>query len=134
MLREGRCGSLEHRVGEGYYWDMLLDGEKVHAQEETLPADSEPRVMLDILHEDFDQENAQGLLFCMCARSKNEDGRAMYILLLKMVQGEIGTFQRIGLAYAWSAKVKERALMRSPGEAQLPCLEYRDGLHSICII
>ncbi|KAI8676201.1 HET domain-containing protein [Fusarium sp. Ph1] len=126
--------TLEYRVGEGRYWDMLLDGEKVHTQEETSPADSEPRVMLDILHEDFDQENAQGLLFCMCARSKNEDGRSMYILLLKMVQGETGTFQRIGLAYAWSAKVKERALMRSPGEAQLPCLEYRDGMHSICII
>ncbi|KAM6536285.1 hypothetical protein FALCPG4_002294 [Fusarium falciforme] len=129
-----RKTTLECKVGEGYYWDMLLDGEKVNTQEDTSPANSEPRVMLDILQGDFDQENAQGLLFCMCARSKNGDGRGMYILLLKMVQGETGTFQRIGLAYAWSTKVKERVLMRSPEEAQLPCLEYRDGLHSICII
>lgn len=126
--------TLEPKVGEGYYWDMLLDGEKINTREETSPANSEPRVMLDILQEDLDQQNAQGLLFCMCARSKNGDGRGMYILLLEMVQGETGTFQRIGLAYAWSTKVKERVLMRSPEEAQLPCLEYRDGLHSICII
>ncbi|RMJ12711.1 hypothetical protein CDV36_007607 [Fusarium kuroshium] len=129
-----RKATLERKAAEGYYWDMSLDGEKFNTQEETSPANCEPRVMLDILQEDFDQENAQGLLFCMCARSKNEDGRGMYILVLKMVQGETGTFQRIGLAYAWSTKVKERVLMRSPGEAQLPCLEYRNGLHSIRII
>ncbi|RSL96634.1 hypothetical protein CDV31_013407 [Fusarium ambrosium] len=129
-----RKATLERKAAEGYYWDMSLDGEKFNTQEETSPANCEPRVMLDILQEDFDQENAQGLLFCMCARSKNEDGRGMYILVLKMVQGETGTFQRIGLAYAWSTKVKERVLMRSPGEAQLPCLEYRSGLHSIRII
>ncbi|EEU37918.1 uncharacterized protein NECHADRAFT_88233 [Fusarium vanettenii 77-13-4] len=125
---------LERKVVEGHYWDIFLDGEKVNTQEETEPTDCEPRVMLEILQEDFDQENAQGLLFCMCARSKNGEGRGMYILLLKMVQGETGTFQRIGLAYAWSTKVKEWVLMRSPGEAQLPCLEYRDELHSICVI
>ncbi|KAI8720062.1 HET domain-containing protein [Fusarium sp. LHS14.1] len=129
-----RKTTLKRKVAEGYYWDMLLDGEKVNTQEETPPINCEPRVMLDILQEDFDQENAQGLLFSMCARSKNEEGRGMYILLLKMVQGEAGTFQRIGLVYAWSTKVKEWVLMRSPGEAQLPCLEYRDGLHSIRIV
>ncbi|RSL59713.1 hypothetical protein CEP54_007169 [Fusarium duplospermum] len=124
--------TLKRKARKSYGWDMFLDGEKVSAEEEMWS--SEPLVMLDMIQKDFVQENAQGLLFCMCARSKNEDGRGMYILVLKMVQGETGTFQRIGLAYAWSTKVKERVLMRSPGEAQLPCLEYRDGLHSICII
>ncbi|KAI5458928.1 heterokaryon incompatibility protein-domain-containing protein [Mariannaea sp. PMI_226] len=118
----------------GYYWDMLLDGKKVNNVEGIPPETAEPRVMLDILQGDFEEENAKGLLFSMCARSKNEQGRGMYVLLFKMVEGEVGTFRRIGIAYAWSAKVKKRILERSHGESQLPCLEYRDGLHSICIL
>jgi hypothetical protein len=94
----------------------------------------EPRVMLDILQEDFKEENSKGLLFSMCARSKTGDGTGMYILLFKMVEGERGTFRRIGLAYAWSERVKERILKSSERELKLPCLEYRDGLHSIYII
>ena len=134
VLKKTTLGRKSPTLGGGYDWDMVLDDEKVNAQEEVSPGNSEPRVMLDILQDDFEEENAKGLLFSMCARSKDGDGRDMYILLLKMVEGETGTFRRIGLAYAWSKQVKARILRRSPGEAQLPCLEYQDGLHSICII
>ncbi|EXK76562.1 hypothetical protein FOQG_18701 [Fusarium oxysporum f. sp. raphani 54005] len=122
--------------GGGYHWDMMLDNERVNALEDASRGNTEPRVMLDILQEDFKEENTKGLLFLfsMCARSKTGDGRGMYILLFKMVEGETGTFRRIGLAYAWSEKVKERILASSARESQLPCLEYRDGLHSICIV
>ncbi|KAF4952768.1 hypothetical protein FGADI_6521 [Fusarium gaditjirri] len=85
----------------GYHWDMMLNNERVNVLEEASPGNIEPRVMLDILQEDFEEENAKGLLFSMCSRSKNGDGRGMYILLFKMVEGETGTFRRIGLAYAW---------------------------------
>lgn len=134
VLKKTTLGRKSPASGGGYHWDMVLDGESFNAPEGVSPANSEPRVMLDILQEDFEEENAKGLLFSMCARSNNEDGRGMYILMLKMVEEETGTFQRIGLAYAWSKEVKERILRSSPGKAQLPCLEYQDGLHSICII
>ncbi|KAF4333103.1 heterokaryon incompatibility [Fusarium beomiforme] len=120
--------------GGGYHWDMMLDNERVNVLEETSPGNTEPRVMLDILQEDFKEENTKGLLFSMCARSKTGEGRGMYILLFKMIEGETGTFRRISIAYAWSEKVKERILASSAREPKLPWLEYRDGLHSICII
>lgn len=134
VLKKTTLGRKKPTSGGGYHWDIVLDGENFNALEEVSPVHSEPRVMLDVLQEDFEEENAKGLLFSMCARSNNEDGRGMYILMLKMVAEEKGTFQRIGVAFAWSKEVKERILMRSPEEAQLPCLEYKDGLHSICII
>ena len=120
---------------DGFYtWDMMLDGVKIHGAEDASPRDPEPRVMLDIHQEDFEVENAKGLLYSMCAKSIKGDWRDMFILLLKRVEGETGTFQRIGLAFAWRSKVKEKILARSPGEAELPCLGYQDGLHSIRII
>ncbi|KAH6989608.1 heterokaryon incompatibility protein-domain-containing protein [Ilyonectria sp. MPI-CAGE-AT-0026] len=134
VLKKTTLGRKNHTSGGGYHWDMVLDGENFNALEEVSPGYSNPLVMLDILQEDFEEENAKGLLFYMCARSNIAKREGMYILMLKMVEEEKGTFQRIGLAYAWSKEVKERILMRGPGEAQLPCLEYHDGLHSICII
>lgn len=91
-----RKTNLKRKVVQDYYWDMLLDGEKVKTQEIS-PANCETRVTLDILQEDPDQENAQGLLFCMCARSKNGEGRGMYLLLLKMIQGETKRFSVLEL-------------------------------------
>lgn len=67
----------------------------------------------------------------MCARLKTGDGRGMYILLFKMVEGETGTFRHIRLAYAWRENVKKRILASSAREPKLLRLEYRDGLHSI---
>ncbi|ENH74341.1 hypothetical protein FOC1_g10004952 [Fusarium oxysporum f. sp. cubense race 1] len=63
--------------GGGYHWDMMLDNERVNALEDASPGNTEPRVMLDILQEDFKEENTKGLLFSMCARSKTGDGREL---------------------------------------------------------
>ncbi|EWG38335.1 hypothetical protein FVEG_01586 [Fusarium verticillioides 7600] len=134
VLKKTTLARKSSTPGGGYHWDMMLDNESLNVPEEASPGNTEPRVMLDILQEDFEHENTKGLLFSMCARLKTGDGRGMYILLFKMVEGETGTFRRIGLAYAWSEKLKERILASSAREPQLPCLEYRDGLHSICII
>jgi hypothetical protein len=79
---------------------MMLDNERVNVLEEVSSGNTEPRVMLDILQEDFKEENSKGLLFSMRARSKTGEGTGMYILLFKMVEGERGTFRRIDLAYA----------------------------------
>ncbi|RSL44660.1 hypothetical protein CEP53_011129 [Fusarium sp. AF-6] len=79
-----RRATLKRKAGEGYYWDMFLDGEKINTREKTSSANCEPRVMLDILQEDFDQENAQGLLFCMCARWFKEREERSSVLGLPM--------------------------------------------------
>ncbi|KAF7547980.1 hypothetical protein G7046_g8839 [Stylonectria norvegica] len=136
VLKKTTLGRRPPASGGGYYWDMAIDDEKADSLEEAhvVPGNSEPRAMLDVLQEDFEEENRKGLLFYVCARSKKEEGGGMYLLLLKMVEEKTGTFQRIGLAYAWRNKTKERILRRSSEEAKLPCIEYQDGLHSIYII
>ncbi|KAM5371636.1 hypothetical protein ACJZ2D_007916 [Fusarium nematophilum] len=75
VLKKTTLGRKNPTSGGGYHWDMMLDDEKANPLEEVSPGNSEPRVMLDILQEDFEEENTKGLLFSMCAMSKNEDGR-----------------------------------------------------------
>lgn len=90
--------------------------------------------MLDVVEEDFEEDGAKGLLYFMCGRLNILTGGSLYMLLLKKVEGQTGTFERIGLVLAWNNEIKERMLLRDPEEAQLPCLRYQDGLHSIHMI
>lgn len=125
-------------------WDMFLEGVKVTIPEEDLGSKPPLFVLLDVHQEDFDEENANDLLFAMAAR--NIDNRrpaseglgfiAMFILLFKLADREKAVFKRIGIASTWNQGVEETILkVRRPANAPpLPCLEYRDGMHSICVI
>ncbi|GAB1316211.1 hypothetical protein MFIFM68171_06421 [Madurella fahalii] len=125
-------------------WDMFLGGVKVTIPEEELGLRAPLFVLLDVHQEDFDEENANELLFTMCARKNNrrwqENGdlgyNAMYILLFRLVNWEKAVFERIGVALTLGQEVEETILkIQSPSNAPpAPCLEYRDGMHSICLV
>lgn len=113
-------------------WNMFLHDANVSEPDGT--SGTEPRIMLDVFQEKFDKENMESLLFCMPARMSKGDGQGMYLILFKLDNGREGTFRRIGIAYAWSERVKNQLLAKRPGEAELPCLEYCDSMHSIYVV
>ncbi|KAH7230086.1 heterokaryon incompatibility protein-domain-containing protein [Fusarium redolens] len=90
VLKKTTLARKSSTPGGGYHWDMMLDNERVNVLEEASPGNTEPRVMLDILQEDFKEENTKGLLFSMCARSKTGDGRenleSIYDVWVAMLQ------------------------------------------------
>jgi len=92
-------------------------------------SDKEEVVNLDDPEEVLAEDSDKGLLFYMCARSPD-----MYLLLLKLVDAESGTFQRIGVAHVWNRLSVEAVLEGDTGEESLPCVRYEGGLHSIRII
>ncbi|KAK4155323.1 heterokaryon incompatibility protein-domain-containing protein [Chaetomidium leptoderma] len=133
--------------GRGWEWDMILEGVKVTVPE--IPGTSYlspvPReVHLDVFHEGFDEENASDRLFAMFARNvlitRGEYAGlghgSMDILLLKLIDREEAIFERIGVATAWHSAEKEALLkIQRPRDAPaLPGFDYRNGMHSICII
>ncbi|KAI8713437.1 HET domain-containing protein [Fusarium sp. LHS14.1] len=97
----------------------------------------EIKVWLDAPNDERDK-NPEPNWYCMLAQTVRDprdprDNKDL-VLLLELVDGETGTFKRIGLA---EAKVKDaEATLMSPsrGEDEFPCLEYVDGQHLICII
>ncbi|KAK3333074.1 heterokaryon incompatibility protein-domain-containing protein [Cercophora scortea] len=142
VLREMKLSRTSAPAGAPNYhqWDMTLDGVKVTTVPDTKTGYVQPQVFLDVFSEDFERENTEGL-FAMCARSPKGDGdlttgASMYILLFRVVDRATGTFERIGIARESGQEGKARimALRRDSQAPQLPCIEYRDGLHSIRVI
>ncbi|KAK0629222.1 hypothetical protein B0T17DRAFT_505807 [Bombardia bombarda] len=118
------------------YWHMSLEGIDVTDLGLEDSPDPKIHVSLDVDQEDFEQESSQDLLFSMCAKPPSENKTIMYLLLFKLVSREKATFRRIGIAHAFDETVKNHILSIERGveEPQLPCIEYRDGLHSIYVI
>ncbi|KAK0709351.1 heterokaryon incompatibility protein-domain-containing protein [Lasiosphaeria miniovina] len=121
----------------GNEWNMTLESVEITIQHDKVKQ-LEPHVILDLDDDEFCKENNDGCLFAMPARSPEgaANGTAMYILLFKLVCKDTATYERIGLARAWSEgmKLKILGLDRSPEKPQPPCLQYRDGRHSIRVI
>ncbi|KAK3375785.1 hypothetical protein B0T24DRAFT_525001 [Lasiosphaeria ovina] len=121
----------------GNEWNMTLESVEITIQHDEVKQ-IEPLVILDLNDDEFYKGNNDGCLFAMPARSPEgaADGTAMYILLFKLVCKDTATYERIGLARAWSEsmKLKILGLNRSPEKPQPPCLQYRDGRHSIRVI
>ncbi|RGP81144.1 heterokaryon incompatibility [Fusarium longipes] len=128
---------LERRGNEqdgGDNWVMVADEKKDDIFKGISANGSEAIVKLDDPEEISPEDSSKGLLFYMCARLPRGSGRNMYLLLLKLVDTKSGTFQRIGVAYARSEKVKGARLEKTSTEENLPCLRYEGGSHSIRII
>jgi hypothetical protein len=83
-------------------------------------------------------DSGNGRLFCMPI-AKGHKGDP-WMLLLRVVDAQKGVFQRFGLASLYDlpngAGYSHQLLedMGEESEAELPCLEYRNGLHTIRII
>ncbi|KAM0083876.1 hypothetical protein ACKRZS_003916 [Fusarium odoratissimum] len=106
VLKKTTLARKSSTPGGGYHWDMTLDNERVNVLEDASPGNTEPRVMLDILQEDFKEENAKGLLFSMCARSKAGDGRELQWSNAKDIDLAVDN-SRDGL-HLWQAMTNEQ--------------------------
>ncbi|KAF7918450.1 uncharacterized protein EAE98_009693 [Botrytis deweyae] len=85
----------------------------------------------------FDQENRDGVLFCILVYKFGSSHVAVpwNLLLLQVVNADDGVFRRLGVMHLSRGENMERAaLSRHDAEANFPCIEYRDGRHSIWII
>ncbi|RYP29109.1 hypothetical protein DL767_006879 [Monosporascus sp. MG133] len=108
-------------------WEMAMNGWNVTRW-------AQPLVMLDNIHKSFDRQNTEALLYCMPGRiAQKADGHSI-LLLLELVDRQKGIFRRIGIAHGWGEDMKSKIMSPSTDDNELPCVEYRDGLHRIRII
>ncbi|THV43742.1 hypothetical protein BGAL_0975g00010 [Botrytis galanthina] len=85
----------------------------------------------------FNQENRDGVLFCIlvCKFGSSNVAVPWQLLLLQVANADDGVFRRLGVMSLLRGENMERAaLSRHDAEANFPCIEYRDGRHSIWII
>ncbi|KAG7290458.1 hypothetical protein NEMBOFW57_000460 [Staphylotrichum longicolle] len=130
--------------GHGWEWDIILEGVKATAPEISLTArlsyPTSPELRLDVFQEGFEEENANDMLFAMLARTvvvshDKINDRRLEMLLLKLIDREKAIFERIGYAKIGNSAAEAVLEIQRPADAPpLPSLEYRDGMHSICIV
>ncbi|ESA42159.1 HET-domain-containing protein [Neurospora crassa] len=119
-------------------WTVKLEG--VHVLDEQVlpaPASLNPRVCLDVMQENFERENEDGLLFSMVAKTGESVGEHMYMLLFKLVDRQRGVFERLGIMLVAGDITKRRVLDVERGfdKPSLPCVElHEDGQYSIIVI
>ncbi|KAL2062409.1 hypothetical protein VTL71DRAFT_6675 [Oculimacula yallundae] len=83
---------------------------------------SKPRFYIDTLHDDNEQENAEGTLYFYT------------MLLLKVVDMAKGIFHRIGICHGTvEIETWENILTSKEEHADYPCEMYQDGKHTIRI-
>lgn len=143
-LRQLRLVRKSRDRGHGWEWDITLESVKVTAPEMSLTVGpsypTSPELHLDIFQEGFEEENANDMLFAMLAQTVvvSEDkinDRRLEMLLLKLVDREKTIFERIGFAKIGNSAAEAVLEIQRPADAPaLPSLEYRDGMHSICIV
>ncbi|CAI6332914.1 unnamed protein product [Periconia digitata] len=117
-------------------WEMVVNGVEASVRLPTVSSTEyiQPYIRLDYFHDNFEEENANQALFCMPAMEDQHDGGVILAFVLKVDDVEKGIYRRIGLVWGWGEVVKERIKARSETEGQLPCEEYKDGLHMIRVI
>ncbi|KAL2144178.1 hypothetical protein VTI28DRAFT_9469 [Corynascus sepedonium] len=131
--------------GHGWEWAIIIEGvrgiapEVSHGTRNHYPTSSELR--LDIFQDSFEEDNKTGTLFAMLAGDvtvtldPGRRDRRLEMLLLKLIDREKGIFERIGYAKVGNADADEIMRIQSSERAsELPCIEYREGMHTICII
>ncbi|KAH6959770.1 heterokaryon incompatibility protein-domain-containing protein [Ilyonectria sp. MPI-CAGE-AT-0026] len=114
-------------------WTLVVSGLEAKSKRSENPWS----VFLDDVLKDYEEESKNGILYCMPA--KNETvlknlGTQYDVLLFKLLDATKGTFQRIGLANALEGEVGHMFTFDPADEGTYPCVEYKDGLHTICIL
>lgn len=138
-LRQLQLVRTSFETKRRWQWDMFLEGVKIIMPDIGNLPPYPPDVCLDLSHDGFQHENANNMLFAMFARklmvSKGQL-RGLAMLLLRVVDREKAIFERIGFARVEDLTMTERILETPrPAEAPaIPCLDERDGMHSICVI
>lgn len=118
-------------------WTVNLEG--VGVLDEGVQPDQRglnPRVLLDVVQEDFNKEREEGLLFSVVVKTGLEDEK-MEMLLFKLADRVKGVFKRLGLIKVVGDAMKKRVLdvKRGLDKPSLPCAElHEDGQHSFIVI
>jgi hypothetical protein len=136
-LKPMKLRKLDH--GSGLEWFMLIDNrivdnavEKYEGMNASVNLDVEP-----IDRFAFENDNAEGRLFFMPGHGNTTGGGGnLRCLLLRLVESENVTFERIGAVTAYNGHGPEQLLkdLSEAVKARLPCLRYENGLHTIRII
>ncbi|RSM08590.1 hypothetical protein CEP52_004607 [Fusarium oligoseptatum] len=112
-------------------WKMVVNGVQV---EGATKYDAKPHVYFDTPESEGNKESEPNL-YCMIGRRVTTVCEGLiFVLLLELVDGETGTFKRIGIARGVVKDPEATFISPSEGEDEFPCLEYVDGQHLICII
>lgn len=91
----------------------------------------------------FHDQNNSAKLFCMLMLTQDDPCDTWLFLILEEASAaEEGTFRRVGALelLVWESKDSDRfeferaAVSKDSDEASFPCIQYRDGAHSIWII
>lgn len=94
-------------------------------------------IMFDAFHEDFPQgSNKQECAFYFLLVSTGRRLSTVNALVLEPVTEETGTFRRVGIAMELLSVGDVRMMMDvlAQGGENIPCREYKDGLHMIRIM
>ncbi|KAL2192364.1 hypothetical protein P885DRAFT_47879 [Corynascus similis CBS 632.67] len=131
--------------GHGWEWAIIIEGVRgiapgvSHGTRNHYP--TSPELRLDIFQDSFEEDNKTGTLFAMLAGDvtvtldPGRRDRRLEMLLLKLIDREKGIFERIGYAKVGNADADEIMRIQSSERAsELPCIEYKEGMHTICII
>lgn len=139
-LRQLQLVRISPKTNRHSQWDMFLEGVKVVEPAMGKAISAYPlEVCLDLFHTGFEEENANNMLFAMFARKlmvPQGVAGGLAMLLLRVVEKEKAIFERIGFARVPDLTTTELLLKaeRPTDAPAIPCLDERDGMHSICII
>ena len=89
-------------------------------------------VFFDTADYDDSQQRSEYSLFGMIA-SDDKDLSAQ-LLLFQVLNMEAGIFHRVGMALVGDKTFRTRLKERSQTDEGLSCVQYKDGLHLICVI
>jgi hypothetical protein len=87
----------------------------------------------------FDEDNVNGRLFYMPAGkvAHDIDYHAIRFLLLRVVDVNKGTYERLGCGYQYGDELVEKAMLADVDEdvkKGIPCVRYEDGMHTIRVV
>ncbi|RSL45928.1 hypothetical protein CEP53_010561 [Fusarium sp. AF-6] len=121
-----------------FTWELAVEGVRTKGPGWHIHWD----VCLDNPAEHSGQDTDNDMLFCMPAKEYSHATvmKTIEYLLLKVVNPGTGTFRRIGVAN-WNEgrdldvlPANDRSESTAFGKREIPCVEYKDGSHSIYII
>lgn len=113
------------------HWKMVVNGVQVEVATGNV---RQLTIYLDTPSSEKDRYYGSDLYCMLARRAKSNYKDHVFVLLLELVDGESGTFKRIGLARGDVTNVQSTFISPSKGEDEFPCLEYVDGQHLIRII
>ncbi|KAH8886048.1 HET-domain-containing protein [Thozetella sp. PMI_491] len=112
-------------------WDISMDDLTIK-EDKTDAIMVRTMVLFDVKDDDIKWENGKCCLYCMAAV---DDRRlSMQLLLFQVINVEAGLFRRVGIALVGDGAFRKKARAENKTDNSLPCVQFRGGMHLICIV